>query len=140
MADPTNSNSAIISIASSALQAQQQRMRIIAENIANSDSMAKDANGDPYRRQAVVFEPTTVDGGGQGVKVSQVMPDQTPFKQDYEPGNPAADKNGYVKLPNVEPLVEALDMKEAQRAYEANLNVIDTAREMQTSTLGLLKQ
>jgi flagellar basal-body rod protein FlgC len=88
----------------------------------------------------VVFEPTTVDGGGQGVKVSQVMPDQTPFKQDYEPGNPAADKNGYVKLPNVEPLVEALDMKEAQRAYEANLNVIDTAREMQTSTLGLLKQ
>lgn len=140
MADSTNANSAIINIASSALQAQQQRMRIIAENIANSDSMAKDANGDPYRRQAVVFEPSVVDGGGQGVKVSQVLPDQTPFKQDYEPGNPSADKNGYVKLPNVEPLVEALDMKEAQRAYEANLNVIDTAREMQTSTLNLLKQ
>jgi flagellar basal-body rod protein FlgC len=139
MADPVNMNSSIIAIASSALHAQQQRMRIIAENIANSDSTAKDGNGDPYRRQAVVFEPTTV-AGGEGVKIAQVLPDQTPFKQDYEPGNPAADQNGYVKLPNVEPLVEALDMKEAQRAYEANLNVIDTAREMQTSTLGLLKQ
>jgi len=139
MAD-SNASGGIISIATSALQAQQQRMRIIAENIANSDSTAKDANGDPYRRQAVVFEPTTVDGGGQGVKVAQVVPDSTPFKQDYEPGNPAADKNGYVKLPNVEPLVEALDMKEAQRAYEANLNVIDAARSMQSSILGLLKQ
>ncbi len=72
--------------------------------------------------------------------MAQVTPDQTPFKQDYEPGNPAADKNGYVKLPNVEPLVEALDMKEAQRAYEANLNVIESARAMQMRTLDLLKQ
>ncbi len=139
MADPVNPVSSIMSIASSALHAQQQRMRIIAENIANADSMAKDGNGDPYRRQAVVFAPANVDGG-QGVKVAQVMPDQTPFKQDYEPGNPAADKNGYVKLPNVEPLVEALDMKEAQRAYDANLNVIESARAMQMRTLDLLKQ
>ncbi len=139
MADPVNPVSSIMSIASSALHAQQQRMRIIAENIANADSMAKDGNGDPYRRQAVVFAPASVDGG-QGVKVAQVMPDQTPFKQDYEPGNPAADKNGYVKLPNVEPLVEALDMKEAQRAYDANLNVIESARSMQMRTLDLLKQ
>ena len=140
MADLTNATSGILSIAASALKAQQQRMRIIAENIANADSTAKDASGDPYRRQAVVFEPTAVTGGGQGVRVAQVTPDQTPFKQDYEPGNPAADKNGYVKLPNVEPLVEALDMKEAQRAYEANLNVIESARAMQMRTLDLLKQ
>ena len=140
MADPTSATSSILSIAASALKAQQQRMRIIAENIANADSTAKDASGDPYRRQAVVFEPTSVTGGGQGVRVAQVAPDQTPFKQDYEPGNPAADKNGYVKLPNVEPLVEALDMKEAQRAYEANLNVIESARAMQMRTLDLLKQ
>ena len=139
MADPTNPVSSIMSIASSALHAQQQRMRIIAENIANADSVAKDANGDPYRRQAVVFEPDTV-AGGMGVKVAQVAPDQTPFKQDYDPGNPSADKNGYVKLPNVEPLVEALDMKEAQRAYDANLNVIESARSMQMRTLDLLKQ
>ncbi len=140
MADQTNPTSGIMSIAASGLKAQQQRMRIIAENIANADSMAKDANGDPYRRKAVVFQPADVDGGGQGVKVAQVAPDQTPFKQDYDPGNPAADKNGYVKLPNVEPLVEALDMKEAQRAYDANLNVIDAARAMQMRTLDLLKQ
>jgi flagellar basal-body rod protein FlgC len=139
MADPVNPVSSIMSIASSALHAQQQRMRIIAENIANADSVAKDGNGDPYRRQAVVFAPTAVEGG-QGVKVAQVLPDQTPFKQDYEPGNPAADKSGYVKLPNVEPLVEALDMKEAQRAYDANLNVIESARSMQMRTLDLLKQ
>ncbi len=140
MADQTNPTSGILSIAASALKAQQQRMRIIAENIANADSTAKDATGEPYRRQAVVFEPTPVAGGGQGVHIAQVLPDQTPFKQDYEPGNPAADKGGYVKLPNVEPLVEALDMKEAQRAYEANLNVIESARAMEMRTLDLLKQ
>ena len=140
MVDQTNPTSGIMAIAASALKAQQQRMRVIAENIANADSTAKDASGDPYRRKAVVFEPSDVTGGGQGVRVSEVRPDQTPFKQDYEPGNPAADKNGYVKLPNVEPLVEALDMKEAQRAYEANLNVIEAARSMQQRTLDLLKQ
>ncbi len=140
MADQTNPTSGILSIAASALKAQQQRMRIIAENIANADSTAKDANGEPYRRQAVVFEPAAVAGGGEGVRIAQVLPDQSPFKQDYEPGNPAADKGGYVKLPNVEPLVEALDMKEAQRAYEANLNVIESARAMEMRTLDLLKQ
>lgn len=139
MADPTNPTSGILAIAASGLKAQQQRMRIIAENIANADSTAKNANGEPYRRQAVVFAPAPVEGG-QGVKVAQVLPDQTPFKQDYDPGNPAADKNGYVKFPNVEPLVEALDMKEAQRAYDANLNVIESARAMQMRTLDLLKQ
>ena len=139
MPDPINPTAGIMSVASSALHAQQQRMRIIAENIANADSTAKNASGEPYRRQAVVFEPTVVEGGGQGVHVAQVLADQTPFKQDYEPGNPAADKNGYVKLPNVEPLVEALDMREAQRAYDANISVIETARNMDQRTLDLLK-
>jgi flagellar basal-body rod protein FlgC len=140
MADQTNPTSGIMAIAASALKAQQQRMRVIAENIANSDSTAKTPTGDPYRRRAVVFEPTNVDGGGEGVRVSNVATDQSDFKLEYQPGNPAADKNGYVKLPNVEPLVEALDMREAQRAYEANLNVIESARSMQMRTLDLLKQ
>ena len=140
MADTTNAANGIMSIAASALKAQQQRMRVIAENIANADSTAKTSAGDPYRRRAVVFEPTNVDGGGEGVKVSSVSTDQSEFKQEYQPGNPAADKNGYVKLPNVEPLVEALDMREAQRAYDANLNVIESARSMQMRTLDLLKQ
>ena len=140
MADPTNAANGIMAIAASALKAQQQRMRVIAENIANADSTAKTSTGDPYRRRAVVFAPTNVDGGGEGVQVSQVATDQSEFKLEYQPGNPAADKNGYVKLPNVEPLVEALDMREAQRAYEANLNVIESARSMQMRTLDLLKQ
>lgn len=138
MADPISS-SAVYAIAASGLRAQQSRMRIIAENLANADSTAKTPNGDPYRRQTPVFEPAKVDGGGQGVSMAKVAPDPTPFRQEYQPGHPAADANGYVKLPNVEPLVEALDMREAQRSYEANLNVIEAARAMDQGVLDLLK-
>ena len=127
-------------IATSALRAQQARMRIIAENIANSDSTSRTPGGDPYRRQAPVFEPTKVAGGGMGVRMSKVEGDKAEFRQEYEPGNPAADAKGYVKLPNVNGLVEALDMRKAQRAYEANLNVIETSRAMQMRTLDLLKK
>ena len=126
-------------IAASALKAQQGRMRIIAENLANANSTSKTPGGDPYRRQAPVFEPTRV-AGAQGVKMSRVEPDQTEFRTEYEPGHPSADAKGYVKLPNVNTLVEALDMREAQRAYEANLNVIETARSMESRTLDLLKR
>lgn len=126
-------------VAVSALRAQQGRMRIIAENLANADSTSKTAGGDPYRRQAPVFTPTRV-AGGQGVKMSKVEADQTEFRQEYEPGHPSADAKGYVKLPNVNSLIEALDMRQAQRAYEANLNVIETARSMDLRTLDLLKK
>ena len=131
---------AIFSIATSGLKAQQARMRIIAENLANADSTAKTPNGDPYRRQTPVFQPTKVEGGGQGVRMAKVVQDTTNFRLEYEPGHPSADKNGYVKMPNVEPLVEALDMQQAQRAYEANLNVIETARTMQLDVLDILKK
>ncbi len=126
-------------VAVSALRAQQGRMRIIAENLANADSTSKTPGGDPYRRQAPVFTPTRV-AGGQGVKMGKVEMDQTEFRQEYEPGHPSADAKGYVKLPNVNSLVEALDMRQAQRAYEANLNVIETARSMDLRTLDLLKK
>src|SRR5687768_14965169 len=127
-------------VAASALRAQQARMRVIAENLANSNSTARTPGGDPYRRQAPVFEPTKVAGGAQSVRMVGAEPDQKPFKVEYEPGNPAADAQGYVKLPNVDSLVEAMDMREAQRAYEANLNVIETARAMEQRTLDLLKR
>ncbi|ACG77339.1 flagellar basal-body rod protein FlgC [Phenylobacterium zucineum HLK1] len=127
-------------IAASALRAQQARMRIIAENLANANSTAKVPGGDPYRRQAPVFEPTRVAGAAQGVRMSRVEPDQSAFRMEYDPGHPSADDRGYVKLPNVNSLVEAMDMREAQRAYEANLNVIETARAMETRTLDLLKK
>ena len=127
------------SIAASALRAEQGRMRIIAENIANANSTSRTAGGDPYRRQVPVFRPVNVDGG-QGVKMVRVDPDRSAFKSEYDPGHPSADTKGYVKMPNVDPLVEALDMREAQRAYEANLNVIETARAMDNRTLDLLRK
>jgi flagellar basal-body rod protein FlgC len=126
-------------IAASALRAQQARMRIIAENLANANSTSRTPGGDPYRRQIPVFQQTKVSGA-LGVTMGHVQPDPTDFKSTYEPGNPAADAQGYVKEPNVDPLIEALDMKEAQRAYEANLNVIETMRAMDARTLDLLKK
>ncbi|MDZ4374596.1 MAG: flagellar basal body rod protein FlgC [Phenylobacterium sp.] len=140
MAEIKSPGNAAQAVAVSALRAQQARMRIIAENIANADSTAKTPGGDPYRRQAPVFEPTRVAGGAQGVRMSKVEGDQTQFRQEYEPGHPSADAKGYVKLPNVNSLVEALDMRQAQRAYEANLNVIETARSIELRTLEILKK
>lgn len=139
MADINTPAATAQAIAVSALRAQQGRMRIIAENLANASSTSRTKGGKPYQRQEPVFEPTPVDGG-VGVRMTRVRPDPTPFKTTYDPGNPAADAKGEVKLPNVDPLIEALDMREAQRAYDANLNVIETARNMDMRTLDLLKK
>lgn len=139
MADVRPTAGVAQAIAASALKAQQARMRIIAENLANADSTSKTPGGDPYRRQAPVFEPTRI-AGAQGVRLAKVEPDPTEFKTEYEPGHPSADAQGYVKLPNVNSLVEALDMRQAQRAYEANLNVIETTRAMEMRTLDLLRK
>ena len=126
-------------IAATALRAQQARMRVIAENMANAQSVSRQPGGDPYRRQVPVFTPYQTNAG-QGVRVARVEPDRKDFRSVYDPSHPAADDKGYVKLPNVDTLVEALDMKEAQRAYEANLNVIETARAMEQRTLDILKK
>jgi len=140
MADiKTPAANATMAVASSALRAQQARMRIIAENLANANSTSRAAGGDPYRRQIPVFAPVKVSGA-EGVRMARVEADQSDFKTDYEPGHPSADGQGYVKMPNVDPLVEALDMREAQRAYEANLNVIETTRAMEMRTLDLLRK
>lgn len=139
MADIRTASSVTQAVAASALKAQQARMRVIAENLANADSTSRSAGGDPYRRQVPVFAPTTV-AGGTGVRMARVDADRTAFKTTYQPGAPGADAQGYVKEPNVDPLIEALDMREAQRAYEANLNVIETSRAMESRTLDLLKK
>jgi|SRR5436190_6817860 len=139
MADIKMVGGSAAQIAASALRAQQGRMRIIAENLANANSTSQTHGGDPYRRQAPVFHQAKV-AGGQGVKMVRVDPDMTQFRTEYDPGHPSADAQGYVKLPNVNSLVEALDMREAQRAYEANLNVIETSRAMEMRTLDLLKK
>src|ERR1700744_3126906 len=139
MADPIQPSNPSMAVAASALQAQQARMRIIAQNIANADSTSQSPGGDPYRRQVPGFSPTTIAGGAaKGVRMSRVVSDQSDFTTEYAPGHPGADSKGYVKLPNVDPLMEALDMQGAQPAYQANLNVIDTARSMDSATLGIL--
>ena len=128
-----------MAVAASALKAQQARMRIIAENLANADSTAKTKGGDPYRRQTPVFTSAQIDGA-TGVKLAEVAPDTADFTMELDPSNPAADSKGYVKKPNVDPLIETMDMREAQRAYEANLNVIETARTMTEKTLDILQK
>jgi flagellar basal-body rod protein FlgC len=140
MADVNGPTDTAQAIAASALRAQQARMRVIAENIANADSTAKTPGGDPYQRQSPVFEPKMIANGARGVAMTRTKPDTTPFRQEYQPGNPAADAKGYVKMPNVDPLMETLDMREAQRAYEANLSVIETSRSMDASVLDILKK
>jgi flagellar basal-body rod protein FlgC len=140
MADPIQPSNPIMSVAASALRAQQQRMQIIAENMANAESTSATPGGDPYRRQVPVFELKTMPDGAKGVSMTRVAQDQSDFRTEYAPGQPGADAKGYIKMPNVEPLTEALDMQNAQRAYQANLSVIETARSMDSSTLGILQK
>ena len=139
MADPVQPSNLSMAVAATALQAQQARMRVIAENLANADSTAQTPGGDPYRRQVPVFQPMTV-AGAKGVSMARVVSDQTQFGSEYAPGHPAADAKGYVKLPNVNPMLEAIDMRDAQRAYQANLSVIETAAEMDNATLSIIKK
>lgn len=127
--------------AASGMRAQAERMRVIAENLANSSSTASTPEEDPYRRQVPIFS-AELDRvtGAETVRVSGVINDTAAFREQYMPGHPAADERGYVKMPNVSPLIEMMDMREAQRAYEANLNVIDNTRTMMARTVDLLKR
>ena len=129
-----------IAIAASGLRAQAGRMRIIAENIANADSTAARPGSDPYRRKIVTFRSEvdrTLDA--QVVALGRVRPDMADFRLRYEPGHPSADANGNVKYPNVNPLIEMTDMREAQRSYEANINLISASRRMIQRTIEILK-
>ena len=129
-----------LKIAASGLGAQSQRMRIISENIANASSTASEKGGDPYRRKLPTFKVEfDREIGADLVKAGRIKYDQSDFGVRYEPGHPAADAKGYVKTPNVNGMIEAMDMREAQRSYEANLNVIKSARRMLSKTLEILK-
>lgn len=129
-----------IAVAASGLRAQAGRMRVIAENIANADSTATRAGGDPYRRRMPTFRSEMDRAmGAQVVSLGRVRTDASDFRNKYEPSHPAADANGYVKYPNVNSLVEQTDMREAQRSYEANLNVISATRRMLQRTIEILK-
>lgn len=130
-----------LSLAASGLNAQSARMRIIAENIANADSTGKTPGEEPYRRRIPTFESVfNQEMEGREVKVGRVAYDMSDFESRYEPGHPAADDNGYVMYPNVSSLVEAMDMRQAQRTYEANLNVVSSTREMIGLTVDILRR
>jgi flagellar basal-body rod protein FlgC len=129
-----------LTIAGAGMKVQSSRMRVTAENLANADSTARTAGGEPYRRKTISFGEA-FDRARQLdlVEVRRYGTDPSAFRTEYQPGHPAADPNGYVQMPNVEPLVEMMDMREAQRTYEANLNVVTVTRQMMGSTLDILR-
>lgn len=128
-------------ISASGLRAQNARMKVIAENIANADSTINAAGTGPYQRKMIAFKAhMDKASGAASVKVDRVGTDQkTPYRLAFEPGHPLADEQGLVKYPNVDIAIESADMREATRAYEANLMAIDTARQMMSRSLDLLR-
>jgi flagellar basal-body rod protein FlgC len=126
--------------AASAMTAQTLRLRTISENIANANSTAATAGADPYRRKLVTFKNVLDrETGSSVVKVDRIVPDAAPFELKYMPGHPAADGNGYVRMPNVNPLVEMGDLREAQRSYQANIDVIDATNTMISHAIDMLR-
>jgi flagellar basal-body rod protein FlgC len=137
MIDPLQAS---LQIAGSGLEAQSARLRVVSENIANAQSTGKTPGGNPYVRKTISFENELDRASGvELVRVKTIGTDSAPFQVERDPGNPAADSNGFVKLPNVNILTEMADMREANRSYEANLQVIKQARDLVSMTLDVLK-
>lgn len=127
-------------ISAAGMKAQSERLRVVSENLANADSTAATAGGDPYRRKVVTFRNVLdKELGLQTVQVDRVTSDPGDFMLRYQPWHPAANSDGYVKYPNVSAIIEMVDMKEAQRAYEANLNAIEISKTMLMRTIDLLR-
>lgn len=127
-------------IAIAGMKAQSERLRVISENLANVDSLAQTPEGVPYRRKTVSFKnELDREMGATLVKVDKVRPDTSDFQRRYDPHHPAADRDGYVLAPNINPLIEMMDMRESQRSYEANLKVIEASRAMIMKTMDLLR-
>lgn len=137
MSDPLQIS---LRVAASGLEAQSTRLRVVAENLANAQSTGSTPGADPYQRKTVSFA-NVLDRASEGsiVKVNDVGVDRAPFQLDYQPGHPAADERGFVKLPNVNMAIELADMREANRSYEANLQIIKRTRELLSMTIDLLR-
>jgi flagellar basal-body rod protein FlgC len=129
-----------IAAASSRLEAQAKRLRVAAENLANAQSTGATPGADPYRRKTIALESGSDRSTGVAlVKVAGIETDQRPFELKFDPGNAAADSKGYVKYPNVNPMIELADMREANQSYESNLQVIKQARDLISMTIDLLR-
>jgi flagellar basal-body rod protein FlgC len=131
---------AAMKVAASGMTAQSERLRVVSENLANSQSTGRTAGSDPYRRKTITFS-AELDriSGASAVEVADIARDPSAFPVEYQPGNVAADAKGYVKMPNVNVLVEMADMREANRGYEANLQVIKQARDLISMTIDLMR-
>lgn len=127
-------------IAISGMKAQAERLRVISENLANADSLPTAPDQMPYRRKILTFRNVLdKEIGADVVQVAKVDVDRSQFQKKYDPEHPGADSSGYVLAPNVNPLVEMMDMREAQRSYEANLDVVNTTKSMLMTTVNLLR-
>lgn len=124
----------VFNVAGSGMAAQSQRLNVVASNLANADSTTS-ANGQPYKAKQVVFSAAPVEGGGQGVKVTAVVEDNSPMKMIYDPKHPMADGQGYVTMPNVDVVGEMVNMISASRAYQNNVEVMNTSKTMLLKTL-----
>ncbi|HEY8241413.1 MAG TPA: flagellar basal body rod protein FlgC [Kiritimatiellia bacterium] len=137
MADPMK---VAIKLASSGIEAQSRRLLVVSENLANMQSTGKTPGADPYSRKTISFAAELDEAyGAKFVKVDHIDTDRAPFRIEHDPSHPAADANGNVKLPNVDMLVELADMREANRSYEANLQVVKQARSMISMTVDMLR-
>jgi len=129
-----------MTVSAAGMEAQTQRLRVIAENLANQSTTASAPGGDPYRRKTITFENQLDRASGvETVKVKEIGTDKGELPRRYEPANPAADAQGYVKLPNVDSFIEMMDMREAERSYNANLAAMQASRSMMNRTIELLK-
>lgn len=130
----------ILSIAASGMRAQGERLKVISENVANSNSIGTTSGEDPYRRKTISFEEMIdQDSGSSMVGVTEIRRDTAEFTKSYDPSHPAADEEGYVKGTNVNTLLEMANMREASRSYEANLNMFEAGRKMRMQMIDLLK-
>ncbi|MET2830500.1 flagellar basal body rod protein FlgC [Mesorhizobium shangrilense] len=131
---------AALKVAASGLGVQSERLRVVSENLANAQSTGTAAGSDPYRRKTISFVSQLDQAtGGSLVQVGSIDRDPSDFPVEFQPGNEAADAKGYVKMPNVNPLIEMADMTEANRSYEANLQVIKQARDLISMTIDLMR-
>ena len=129
-----------MTISAAGMEAQTLRLRVIAENLANQSTTGSAPGADPYRRKTIAFENQLDRATGlETVKVKEIGTDTGELPRRYEPGNPAADDQGYVKLPNVDSFIEMMDMREAERTYNANLAAMQASRSMLNRTIELLK-
>ena len=131
---------ASLKVAASGMTAQSERLRVVSENLANAQSTGKTPGSDPYQRKTITFAAELDRASGANlVDVANIGRDRSDFPMEYQPGNEAADAAGYVKLPNVNVLIEMADMTEANRSYEANLQVIRQARDLISMTIDLMR-